>query len=142
MSDKAKASAFIQEYMPPSVGGRAIGRAGGLYENSEVVFVEYLAPLDKSLSRPLPLKNWRPPCRPSRRGRLVAQTAWPRFTQAPSTEHAIRTSAYPERELDYGMMPTGLANSDDCPVLKERERPTSCEQLSPYCSYVHHRKIA
>ena len=43
--------------MPPSVGGRAIGRAGGLYENSEVVFVDYLAPLDKSLSRPLPLKT-------------------------------------------------------------------------------------
>ena len=29
--------------MPPSVGGRAIGRAGVLYENSEVVFVDYLA---------------------------------------------------------------------------------------------------
>ena len=45
VSDKAKASTFIQEY--------AIGRAGGLYENSEVVFVDYLAPLVKSLSRPL-----------------------------------------------------------------------------------------
>ena len=56
MSDKAKASAFIQEYAT-SVGGRAIGRAGGLYENSEVVFVDYLAPLDKSLSRHLPLKT-------------------------------------------------------------------------------------
>ena len=38
--------------MPPSVGGRAIGRAGGLNDNSEVVFVDYLAPFDKSLSRP------------------------------------------------------------------------------------------
>ena len=43
--------------MPPSVAGRAIGQAGGLYENSEVVFVDYLAPLVKSLSRPLPLKT-------------------------------------------------------------------------------------
>ena len=60
VSDKAKASAFIQN-MPPSVDGRVIGRAGGLYENSEVVFVDYLAPLDKGLSRPLPLKIWRPP---------------------------------------------------------------------------------
>ena len=40
------------------------------------------------------------------------------------------------------MVPTGLMNSDDCPVFKERERPTSCEQLSTYCSYVHHREIA
>ena len=51
----------VSKNMPTSVGGRSIGRAGGLYENSEVVFVDYLAPLDKSLSRPLPLKNWRPP---------------------------------------------------------------------------------
>ena len=29
------------------------------------------------------------------------------------------------------MVPTGLAKSDDCPVFKERERPTSSEQLSP-----------
>ena len=43
--------------MPLSVGGRVIGRAGELYENSEVVSVDYLAPLVKSLSRPLPLKN-------------------------------------------------------------------------------------
>ena len=40
--------------MPPSVRGGAIGRAGGLYENSEVVFVDYLSPLDKSLGKPLP----------------------------------------------------------------------------------------
>ena len=67
------------------------------------------------------------------------------ITQTPFSEHAKRTfvnSVHPERELNYGMVPTGLANSNDCPVFKERERPTSCEQLSPYCSYVHHRKIA
>ena len=46
------------------------------------------------------------------------------------------------RDLYYGMVPTGLWNSDDCPVFNERERPTSCEQLSNYCSYVHHREIA
>ena len=60
VSDKAKASAFIQEYTTVS-GRKSDHRAGGLYENSEVVFVDYLAPLDKSLSRPLPLKNWQPP---------------------------------------------------------------------------------
>ena len=48
---------------------------------------------------------------------------------------------YPEREVDYGMVLIGLANCNDCPVFKERERPTSCEHLSPYCSYVHHRKL-
>ena len=40
------------------------------------------------------------------------------------------------------MVPTGKANSDDCPVFEERERPTRCEQLSPYFSYVDHREIA
>ena len=39
------------------------------------------------------------------------------------------------------MVTTGLANSVDCPVFIERERPTSCEQLSPNSSYVHHREI-
>ena len=37
--------------MPPSVGGRAIGRAGGLYENSEVVFVDCLAPRRQELEQ-------------------------------------------------------------------------------------------
>ena len=60
VSDKAKTSAFIQEYA--TVSGRKSDRSGRrLYENSEVAFVDYLAPLVKSLSRPLPLKNWRPP---------------------------------------------------------------------------------
>ena len=40
------------------------------------------------------------------------------------------------------MVPTGLANSDDCPVFNERERPKSREQLSPFCSFVRNREIA
>ena len=128
--------------MPPSVDGRAIGRAGGLYENFVVVFEDYLDPLDKSLSSNLLLKNWRPPWRPSWRGRLWPMRRGSWLTQTPSTEHAKKNYVYPDRELDYGMVPTGLANSDDCPIFKERERPTSCEQLSPYCSYVRHREIA
>ena len=128
--------------MPPSLGVRAIGRAGGLYENSEVVFVDYLAPLDKSLSRPLPLKNWRPPWRPSRRGRLVAQTAW-RMTYS-NTFHWTS-----KKNFCLSWTRAGLRDGANMPGEQrrlsrfwEKERPTSCEQLSPYCSYVHLREIA
>ena len=111
--------------MPPSVGGRAIGRAGGQYGNSEVVFVDYLAPLDKSMSRPLPLKT--------------VKAGGPDGVAPDFLKHLpLKTQkelVYPERELDYGMVSTGLGNSDDCSVIKERERPTSCEQLSSDCSY-------
>ena len=71
VSGKAKASAFIKEYA--TVSGLKCGRSR---RRAVRELVEYLAPLVKSLSRPLPLKNWRPPWRPSRLGRLVAQTAW------------------------------------------------------------------
>ena len=75
VSDKAKASAFIQEYA--TVSGRKSDRSSRRAVREFRSGVRrYLAPLVKSLSRPLPLRNWRPPRRPSMRGRLLAQTAW------------------------------------------------------------------
>ena len=75
VSDKAKASAFIQEYA--TVSGRKSDRSSRRAVRELRSGVRrLLGSVVKSLSRLLPLKNWRPPWRPSRRGRLVAQTAW------------------------------------------------------------------
>ena len=135
VSDKAMASTFIQEYA--TVSGRKSDRSSRRDVRELRSGVRRLlgSPRQELEQASTPEdcqggKGWWP----RRRG------SW--LTQTPSTEHAKRTYVFPERELDYGMVPTGLVNRDDCPVFKERERPTSCEQLSPYCSYVHHQEIA
>ena len=75
VSDRAKASAFIQEYS--TVSGRKSDRSSRRAVRELRSGVRRLLGSPRQeVSRPLPLKNWRPPRRPSRRGRLVAQTAW------------------------------------------------------------------
>ena len=41
-----------------------------------------------------------------------------------------------------GWCPQAWRTATIVPFFDERERPTICEQYSPYCSYVHHRSYA
>ena len=128
VSDKANASAFIQEYA--TVSGRKSDRSsrravreprsgvrrllGSPRQELEQAFThEELASALKTV--------------------MAGKAGGPDGVAPHLLKHlplnTQKSSVYPERELDYGMVPTGLANSDDCPVFKEGERPTSCEQL-------------